>query len=49
MIHRPQHTSVAHCETTDIFLGAVKRLYEHYEKPDVFALEKARAKASADR
>ena len=45
----PQHTSVVHCANADTFLGALKRLYEHYERPEVIASEKSRAEANANR
>ena len=45
----PQHTSVAHCANADTFLGALKRLYQHYERPEVIASEKSRAEANANR
>ena len=44
-----QHTSEIHCASADTFLGALKRLYEHYERPEVIASEKARAEAQANR
>lgn len=49
MNRHPQHTSVAHCASANTFLGALKRLYEHYEKPEVIASEKSRAEAYANR
>ena len=45
----PQHTSMIHCASADTFLGALKRLYEHYERPEVIASEKSRAEAQANR
>ena len=49
MNRNPQHTSVVHCANADTFLSALKRLYEHYERPDVIANEKARAAANANK
>ena len=44
-----QHTSMIHCASADTFLGALKRLYEHYERPEVIASETARAVAQSNR